>query len=55
LEETFSPSALNRCPWLDAPAVSALWTDFQKGNDDRAWSRVWTVAMLVAFANRRVE
>ena len=55
LEETFSPSALARCPWLDAPAVSALWTDFQKGTDNRAWSRVWTVAMLVAFANRKPE
>lgn len=55
LEDTFAPSALSKCPWLDAPTVSRLWTDFQKGTDNRSWSRVWTVAMLVAFANRRNE
>ncbi len=55
LDETFSPSSLSRCPWLDAHAVSALWTDYITGNDSRAWSRVWTVAMLVAFANRKSE
>jgi len=55
LDETFSPSSLSRCPWLDAHAVSALWSDYITGNDSRAWSRVWTVAMLVAFANRKSE
>lgn len=55
LEETFSAPALARCPWLDAPAVITLWTQFQQGQDNRAWSRVWTVAMLIAFANRPVE
>jgi asparagine synthase (glutamine-hydrolysing) len=52
LEETFSAAALARCPWLDAASALRLWTDFRTGRDDRAWSRVWTLAVLIAFANR---
>ncbi len=55
LEETFSPASLAACPWLDVGAVANLWRDYTTGNDPRAWSRVWTVAMLVAFANRRTD
>jgi asparagine synthase (glutamine-hydrolysing) len=53
LEECFSPPALGRCPWLDAAAVARLWREYLAGTDPRAWSRVWTVAMLVAVAGRR--
>lgn len=53
LADTFAPASLAACPWLDAAAVQQLWRDFESGRDPRAWSRVWTVAMLVAFAQRR--
>lgn len=53
LEETFSPGSLAACPWLDATEVANLWHRYTTQSDPRAWSRVWTVAMLVAFANRR--
>ena len=53
LDETFSPASLANCPWLDASAVQQRWQTFLAGHDPRSWSRVWTVAMLVAFANRR--
>jgi asparagine synthase (glutamine-hydrolysing) len=52
LDETFSTASLASCPWLDAVATARLWQDYQGGSDTRAWSRVWTVAMLIAFANR---
>ncbi|HEX2860152.1 MAG TPA: asparagine synthase (glutamine-hydrolyzing), partial [Lacunisphaera sp.] len=52
LDETFSDASLRNCPWLDAAETSELWRSFTTRNDPRAWSRVWTVAMLVAFANR---
>lgn len=55
LEETFSRNSLAACPWLDSTAVADLWRNFTAQNDPRAWSRVWTVAMLVAFANRKPE
>jgi asparagine synthase (glutamine-hydrolysing) len=55
LDETFSPASLGTCPWLDAAAVAAVWRDYLAGRDNRAWSRVWTVAMLIAFVNRRAD
>lgn len=53
LEDTFAPGSLAACPWLDAVATRQLWVDYTTGRDSRAWSRVWTLAVLVAFANRR--
>jgi asparagine synthase (glutamine-hydrolysing) len=32
--------------------VQAFWQGYLKGRDDREWSRVWSLAMLIAFANR---
>ncbi|MBI2814373.1 MAG: asparagine synthase (glutamine-hydrolyzing) [Opitutae bacterium] len=55
LEETFSASSLANCPWLDAAAVQAEWKEFVLGRDPRNWTRVWTLAVLVAFANRAVS
>jgi len=53
LDDTFSSASLAGCPWLSADACARYWRDFQDGRDDRRWSRVWALAMLVAFANRR--
>jgi asparagine synthase (glutamine-hydrolysing) len=53
LEETFSPASLQACPWLDPVAAALVWTDYKTQGDPRAWSRVWTLAVLIAFANRR--
>ncbi len=55
LEETFSTDSLSNCPWLDARAVTAGWRAFQTTSDTHAWSRIWTLAVLIAFANRRSE
>jgi asparagine synthase (glutamine-hydrolysing) len=52
LEETFSAASLSRCPWLDATAAAQVWEAYQQGSDARAWSRVWSLAMLISFANR---
>ena len=51
----FAPGSLAACPWLEADSVTRLWRDFLVSDDTRAWSRVWTLAMLVAFAQRRPE
>ena len=55
LDDTFSPAALAACPWLLPEAATRVWQDFKTGSDPRAWSRVWTLAMLIAFANRSHE
>lgn len=52
LEETFSHAALADCPWLQSGAVTKLWRDFITGGDTRAWSRVWTLAMLINFTRQ---
>lgn len=54
LDETFSSASLAACPWLDPRAVQAVWSDYQAGTDSRAWSRVWTIAVLIARLNRPV-
>jgi asparagine synthase (glutamine-hydrolysing) len=53
LDETFSDASLARCGLLSAPAVQSRWRAFLAGNDAREWSRVWSLAVLVAFLNRR--
>lgn len=55
LDATFAPDALGACPWLDAAAVRRLWSDYLAARDSRAWSRVWSLAVLVAFANRPAD
>ncbi len=53
LEDTFATSSIAQSGLLDAPAVQTFWHGFLTGGDDREWSRVWSLAMLIAFANRR--
>lgn len=53
LEESFSPASLAACPWLESTAVIQTWQNFKTSSDTRSWSRVWTLAVLIAFANRR--
>lgn len=55
LDDTFSTASLAACPWLDPAAAQAIWRNYLAGRDPRAWSRVWTLAMLVAFANRKTK
>jgi asparagine synthase (glutamine-hydrolysing) len=53
LDDTFSPASLAGCPWLEPVAAAQVWADYKSQTDTRAWSRVWTLAVLIAFANRR--
>lgn len=55
LAETFSDTSLARCPWLDTAASQREWLQFDRGGDDHNWGRVWTLAILIAFANRPEE
>lgn len=52
LEESFSETSITACPWLQAGAAQSLWQQFITGHDNRAWSRVWTVAMLIQFCRQ---
>jgi asparagine synthase (glutamine-hydrolysing) len=52
IEDTLSPSSIGRSGLFSAGPARALWSSFLSGGDDRAWSRVWSLVVLVAFANR---
>jgi asparagine synthase (glutamine-hydrolysing) len=53
LEESFSDRSLERSGLFARGPVQKLWRGFLAGDDPREWSRVWSLAVLVAFANRR--
>ena len=55
LEETFSNASVDRSGLFSRRAVQQLWHGFLAGNDSREWSRVWSLAVLIAFAGRRAE
>ena len=53
LEETFSDASIDRSQLFARDNVQKLWHSFLAGHDTREWSRVWSLAVLVAFSNRR--
>ncbi len=52
LDDTFAPASVSRSGLFVPAAVQERWHTFLAGNDSRSWSRVWSLAMLIAFANR---
>jgi asparagine synthase (glutamine-hydrolysing) len=52
LEEIFSTRSVQQTGFFSAPAVQAQWLRFLSNTDSREWSRVWSLAMLIAFINR---
>ena len=53
LDDTFSDLSVARSGLLSPRSVQQLWRGFLSGNDTREWSRVWSLAVLIAFVNRR--
>jgi asparagine synthase (glutamine-hydrolysing) len=52
LDETFSSSSIGKSGLFAIEPVQALWANFASGGEDRDWSRVWSIAVLIAFVNR---
>ena len=55
LDDTFSAASLARSGLFSPAAVQTRWQSFLHGQDPRDWSRLWSLAVLVAFANRRPQ
>jgi asparagine synthase (glutamine-hydrolysing) len=55
LDETFSDASVDRSGLFQRSAVQACWRDFLQQGDAREWSRVWSLAVLVAFTQRRIQ
>ena len=53
LEDTFSSASIDRSGLFNRSSVQGLWRGFVNHDDTREWSRVWSLALLLAFANRR--
>ena len=53
LEETFSAASASRSGLFAAGTVQTFWQNYLKSGDRREWSRLWSLAMLIAFVNRR--
>jgi asparagine synthase (glutamine-hydrolysing) len=53
LEDTFTAGSIDRTGLLESASVRSYWQGFLAGNDNREWSRVWSLAILIAFINRR--
>jgi asparagine synthase (glutamine-hydrolysing) len=54
LDETFSDASVERSGLFQREAVQSLWQGFLRHEDAREWSRVWSLAVLVAFTRRRI-
>jgi asparagine synthase (glutamine-hydrolysing) len=52
LEETFSTTSVERSGLLAREPVQEFWRGFLARDDTREWSRVWSLAVLIAFVNR---
>jgi asparagine synthase (glutamine-hydrolysing) len=56
LEDTFASASVGRSGLFSAGPIQALWKGFVSGSEDREWSRVWSLAILIAFVNlKRAE
>ncbi|HWA10684.1 MAG TPA: asparagine synthase (glutamine-hydrolyzing) [Opitutaceae bacterium] len=53
LDATFAADSINRSGWFNPGPTAAFWRDYVDGSDDRGWSRVWSLAVLIDFVNRR--
>lgn len=53
LDETFGDTSIARSGLFTASAVQQTWRDFLSNEDRREWSRVWSLAVLIDFVNRR--
>jgi asparagine synthase (glutamine-hydrolysing) len=52
IEDTLSTENIGRSGLFSAQPIQALWRKFSTGSDNREWSRVWSLAVLIAFVNR---
>jgi len=53
LEDTFATANVARSGFFNVASVEANWRAYLQSNDSREWSRIWSLAVLIAFLNRR--
>jgi asparagine synthase (glutamine-hydrolysing) len=53
IDETFSSESIGQSGLFSVLAIQAFWKSFLAGGDNREWSRVWSLAVLISFVNRK--
>jgi asparagine synthase (glutamine-hydrolysing) len=54
LDSAFDDSSVEKSGLFQRREVQSLWRNFLHDRDDRGWSRVWSLAVLISFTNRRL-
>ena len=54
IEDTLASGSGRLSSWLNLAEIDRQWQQFRDGEDDRQWSRVWSLVVLVAFLNRKI-
>jgi asparagine synthase (glutamine-hydrolysing) len=53
LDETFSTASIGQSGFFNVSTIRARWAAFLASTDPRDWSRLWSLAILINFVNRR--
>jgi asparagine synthase (glutamine-hydrolysing) len=52
IEDVLSPGSIARSGYFNGKPIRELWNRYLSGGNDAEWSRVWSMAILIAFVNR---
>ena len=52
IEDAFSSDSIRKSGLFSEMPIQELWEKFKLGDDNREWSRVWSLAVLISFVNR---
>ena len=52
LDDTFSDKSIGKSGLFASLPIQGMWRAFLRGSDNREWSRIWSLAVLISFANR---
>ena len=53
MEDTFTAASVGRSGFFSVKEVQARWNHFLSHEDERNWSRLWSLAVTIAFLNQR--
>jgi asparagine synthase (glutamine-hydrolysing) len=53
IEDTLTTGSIERSGLFSPAPIQALWKQFLSGGDNREWSRVWSLTVLISFVSRK--
>jgi len=55
MEDTFAAPSVGRSGFFSVKDVRARWSHFLAHEDERSWSRLWSLAVTIAFLNQKAS